>query len=36
MRAWVIRPDRLGDPKDAMQLEQIDVPELGPGEVLVR
>ena len=36
MRAWVIRPDRLGDPKDAMQLEQIDVPELGPGEVLVK
>jgi crotonyl-CoA carboxylase/reductase len=36
MRAWVIRPDRLGDPKDAMQLEQIEVPELGPGEVLVK
>jgi crotonyl-CoA carboxylase/reductase len=36
MQAWVIRPDRLGDPKDAMQLEQIEVPEPGPGEVLVR
>jgi crotonyl-CoA carboxylase/reductase len=36
MQAWVIRPDRLGDPVDAMQLEQIEVPEPGPGEVLVR
>ena len=32
----MIRPERLGDPVDAMQLEQIDVPEPGPGEVLVR
>ena len=36
MGAWVIRPDRLGDPQDAMQLEQIEIPEPGPGEVLVR
>ncbi|HEX5196231.1 MAG TPA: crotonyl-CoA carboxylase/reductase [Gaiellales bacterium] len=36
MEAWVIRPDRLGDPVDAMQLERIEVPEPGPGEVLVR
>jgi crotonyl-CoA carboxylase/reductase len=36
MDAWVIRPERLGDPKDAMQLEQIEIPEPGPGEVLVR
>jgi crotonyl-CoA carboxylase/reductase len=36
MEAWVIRPERLGDPKDAMQLERIEVPEPGPGEVLVR
>jgi crotonyl-CoA carboxylase/reductase len=36
MRAWVIRPERLGDPEQAMQLEQIEVPEPGPGEVLVR
>jgi len=36
MEAWVIRPDRLGDPRDAMRLEQIEVPEPGPGEVLVR
>jgi crotonyl-CoA carboxylase/reductase len=36
MDAWVIRPDRLGDPRDAMRLERIEVPEPGPGEVLVR
>ena len=36
MEAWVIRPDRLGDPRDAMRLERIEVPEPGPGEVLVR
>jgi len=36
MEAWVIRPERLGDPIDAMQLERIDVPDPGPGEVLVR
>jgi crotonyl-CoA carboxylase/reductase len=36
MEAWVIRPDRLGDPLDAMRLERIEVPEPGPGEVLVR
>ena len=36
MEAWVIRPDRLGDPVQAMQLEQIEVPEPGAGEVRVR
>jgi crotonyl-CoA carboxylase/reductase len=36
MQAWVIRPERLGDPVDAMQLETIDVPDPGAGEVLVR
>jgi crotonyl-CoA carboxylase/reductase len=36
MEAWVIRPERLGDPVDAMQLEQIEIPDPGPGEVLVR
>jgi crotonyl-CoA carboxylase/reductase len=36
MAAWVIRPDRLGDPSHAMRLEQIEVPEPGPGEVRVR
>jgi crotonyl-CoA carboxylase/reductase len=36
MQAWVIRPERLGEPQDAMQLETVPVPEPGPGEVLVR
>ncbi len=36
MQAWVIRPERLGDPVDAMQLETIDVPDPGPGHVHVR
>ena len=36
MRAWVIRPERLGEPIDAMQLETVEVPEPGPGEVLVK
>jgi crotonyl-CoA carboxylase/reductase len=36
MQAWVIRPERLGEPIDAMKLETIAVPEPGPGEVLVR
>jgi crotonyl-CoA carboxylase/reductase len=36
MRAWVIRPDRLGEPRDAMQLETVATPEPGPGEVVVQ
>jgi crotonyl-CoA carboxylase/reductase len=36
MRAWVIRPDRLGEPRDAMRLETVETPEVGPGEVIVR
>jgi crotonyl-CoA carboxylase/reductase len=36
MRAWVIRPDRLGEPRDAMRLETIETPTAGPGEVVVR
>jgi crotonyl-CoA carboxylase/reductase len=36
MRAWVIRPDRLGEPRDAMQLETVETPEAGPGEVIVQ
>ena len=35
MKAIVIRPDRLGEPIKAMKVEEIDVPEPGPGEVLV-
>jgi crotonyl-CoA carboxylase/reductase len=36
MRAWVIRPDRLGEPRDAMQLETVATPLAGPGEVVVQ
>jgi crotonyl-CoA carboxylase/reductase len=36
MRAWVIRPDRLGEPRDAMQLETVATPVAGPGEVVVQ
>src|SRR5207237_2601234 len=36
MAAWVIREDREGEPTDAFQLEQIEVPEPGAFEVIVR
>ncbi len=36
MAAWVIREDRQGEPKDAFQVEQIETPEPGPFEVVVR
>jgi crotonyl-CoA carboxylase/reductase len=36
MAAWVIRPDREGEPKDAFQIEEIELPEPGPFEVIVR
>jgi crotonyl-CoA carboxylase/reductase len=36
MTAWVIRQDREGEPKDAFQIEDIEVPEPGAFEVLVR
>ncbi|MCS7213350.1 MAG: crotonyl-CoA carboxylase/reductase [Candidatus Calescibacterium sp.] len=35
MKAVVVRPDRLGDPIKSMKVEEVDVPEPGPGEVLV-
>ncbi len=35
MYASVIRPERYGEPKDAFQIEQIEIPELKPDEVLV-
>jgi len=35
MTAQVIRQDRLGDPREAFQIERVPVPEPGPGEVLV-
>jgi crotonyl-CoA carboxylase/reductase len=36
MAAWVIREERLGEPRDAFQLEEIEVPEPGAFEVIVR
>jgi len=36
MNAWVIRQEREGQPLDAFQLEQIEVPEPGAFEVIVR
>jgi crotonyl-CoA carboxylase/reductase len=35
MYASLIRPERFGEPKDAFQIEAIDIPELKPDEVLV-
>ena len=36
MAAWVIRQERQGEPVDAFQLEEIEVPEPGAFEVIVR
>jgi crotonyl-CoA carboxylase/reductase len=36
MAAWVIREEREGEPRDAFQLEEVDVPEPGAFEVIVR
>jgi crotonyl-CoA carboxylase/reductase len=36
MAAWVIRPEREGEPIDAFELESIEVPEPGAFEVIVR
>src|SRR5437660_12001381 len=35
MLAWVIRPDRAGDPEQSMKLEEVDLPPVGPNEALV-
>ncbi len=35
MWAQVIRQDRFGDPRTAFQIEEVDVPELKPHEVLI-
>jgi crotonyl-CoA carboxylase/reductase len=36
MAAWVIREEREGEPRDAFQIEEIEVPEPGAFEVIVR
>src|SRR5213592_3913426 len=35
MHAMLVRPERFGEPRDAIRDEVIDVPELGPRDVLV-
>lgn len=35
MKAWVIRPDREGEPEQSMKIENVPVPTCGPTEVLV-
>jgi crotonyl-CoA carboxylase/reductase len=35
MHAMLVRPERFGEPRDAIHDEVIDVPELGPRDVLV-
>src|SRR5947208_17091822 len=35
MYAQVIRPERFGEPEKAFQIEEIDVPEIGPNDALV-
>jgi crotonyl-CoA carboxylase/reductase len=35
MHAQLVRPDRYGEPREAISDEVIDVPEIGPHEVLV-
>src|SRR5919108_951645 len=35
MHAQLVRPDRYGEPRDAIRDEVIDVPEIGPNEALV-
>jgi crotonyl-CoA carboxylase/reductase len=35
MHAQLVRPERYGDPKDAIRDEVIDVPQIGPHEALV-
>src|SRR4051794_3122504 len=36
MAAWVIREEREGEPRDAFQIEEIEVPDPGAFEVIVR
>ena len=36
MAAWVIRAEREGEPKDAFKLEEVELPEPGAFEVIVR
>ncbi len=35
MLAQIIRKERFGDPKDAFKVEEVNVPQPGPGQVLI-
>jgi crotonyl-CoA carboxylase/reductase len=35
MHAWLVRPERFGEPRQAFQREVVDVPEIADDEVLV-
>jgi crotonyl-CoA carboxylase/reductase len=35
MHAWLIRPERFGEPKDSFQQEVVEVPQIADDEVLV-
>src|ERR1043166_3552723 len=35
MLAQVVRQDRFGDPRTAFQIEEVDTPAPGPGQVLI-
>ncbi|MCA9521912.1 MAG: alcohol dehydrogenase catalytic domain-containing protein, partial [Myxococcales bacterium] len=35
MHAWLVRPERFGEPKTAFVREVVDVPDIAPDEVLV-
>lgn len=35
MQAFLIRPERYGEPQQAIQLEQVQIPTLGPHQVLI-
>src|SRR5438128_12061507 len=35
MLAQVVRQDRLGEPRDAFRIEEVDTPHPGPGEALI-
>src|SRR6201987_4464932 len=36
MAAWLLRPEREGDLAEAFRVEEVEVPEPGPFEVIVR
>ena len=35
MYAQLIRPERFGEPEKAFAVEELDIPDVGPGETLV-